>query len=476
MQAEWEDAHTDYAEPAHRAAPAGLAATESDWRDHVEQDTPNGWLLRGNAMVQRLTSGRPIHLMHTTVALDAIRSTGQLHASSGCLVAALYCAPLTQEAAGLRPHNLGSYLLETKKHTQTLVLEIIPDAPVPPKGVDYLRLGGIHLRTYQEHRSFLTPAEDSRLRRSVLQQVQATASFFDLLLVLATSRCVPEADFIDQLAAAIPEFPFLGYLYFEVLSEYLMLHSASPETKSLAETGELNNRLYKRLAFRAVSGMERLFDLSCFRPGHDTLHQIIGSIEPTLAPQVAGYVQSRLSHLFAALALAPDQDATSFSFQGTDFDVLAAAAPGLLGQALFRRLRVTERYPQLYHCFEQAKALEVWDYWNTEGIATPFNGFLPKGEIGINPAYPRATCGVWTAETCERGLLHPVERVEAVPVARLADLSQTAMRRDGTGRAVGHLRPPHQTVAGPMPAASRPPTRECADDGTAWGHRPPPGA
>ncbi|MFI6155066.1 hypothetical protein ACIBCA_20500 [Kitasatospora sp. NPDC051170] len=85
-------------------------------------------------------------------------------------------------------------------------------------------------------------------------------------------------------------------------------------------------------------------------------------------------------------------------------------------------------------------ALEAWNYWNAEGIPTPFNGTIPKGEIGINTAYPRAAYAVWIAETCERGLLHPVERLDVTFVPRLADLSMTAMRRDQAGKAAGHLR------------------------------------
>ncbi|MFJ9839250.1 hypothetical protein ACIRYZ_02100 [Kitasatospora sp. NPDC101155] len=175
MHAEWDNAHTDHTTNPTRPEPAGLTETEADWRSHLEHETPNGWLLRGNAMTETLASGRPIHLMHTTVALDAIRTSGHLYASTGCLVAALYCVPLTPEPAGLRPHNLGSYLLETKKHTRTLVFEITPDAPVPPKGIDYLRLGAIHLRTYLTYRSFLTEHEDTQLRRAALQRVQAAA-------------------------------------------------------------------------------------------------------------------------------------------------------------------------------------------------------------------------------------------------------------------------------------------------------------
>lgn len=362
-------------------------------------------------MTKTLASGRPIHLMHTTVALDAIRASGHLYASTGCLAAALYCAPLTPEPAGLRPHNLGTYLLETKKHTRTLVFEITPDTPVPPKGIDYLRLGAIHLRTYLTHRSFLTGPEDTQLRRAVLDRLRAAAPFLDAILANAAGKPTPDAEFIDRLAATVPAFPFLGYLYFEVLSEYLMLNSTTPETRAYAQLGEMNNRLYKQLAFSAVEGMDQLFDLSRFNPGHERLLQLVGQIEARLTAGVACSTRRRLSHLFANVALAPGQDAASFTFRDADFDALAATAPHLLGQLIFREMRTIDRYPQLYLAFEQAKALEAWDYWNTEGIPTPFNGTIPKGEIGINPAYPCACYQVWVAETCERGLLHPVERL-----------------------------------------------------------------
>ncbi|MEU4406207.1 hypothetical protein AB0F88_16925 [Streptosporangium sp. NPDC023963] len=431
--AEWDYAHTDYTDytgPAARPSPAGLADSEADWRS-LHLDTPNGWLLRRNAMLETLTSGQPIHLMHVTTALDAIRSSGQLYASAGCLVGALYCAPLTQESGGLRPHNLGAYLLETKHDTRTMVIEITPDGPVPAKGLDYLRLGGIHLRTYLNHRAFLTDAEDAQLRRTAVKRVRAAAGFLDVVLATACGSSTPDAEFIDRLAAAVQDLPFLGYLYFEVLSEYLMLHSTAPQTKAYAEaSGEMNNRLYKQLAFSAVASMGRLFDLALFGPNHDQLVHLVGQVESGLAPGAASYVRRRLPHLFACLALAPSQDAASVTFQGCDFDTLAAAAPGLLGQLLFREMRRLQRYPQLFPLFEQAKALEVYDYWNTHKIPTPFNGTLPKGEIGVNPASPAvASCTVWEAETCERGLLHPVQQLDVIFVPRLTDLRSTALGR-----------------------------------------------
>lgn len=202
-------------------------------------------------------------------------------------------------------------------------------------------------------------------------------------------------------------------MYFEVLSEYLMLHSATSETKTYAQAGELNNWLYKRLAFAAVDGMDQLFDLARFAPRHHQLVQLIDGLEPALGPGVAEYIRRRLSHLFARTALHPSQDAGSVTFQGADLSTLRQATPGLIGQMIFREIRYLPRYQQLYHCFEKAKALEAWDYWNNEGIPTPFNGILPKGEIGINPVYPRSAVRAWTAKVDTKGYVHPANEVTA---------------------------------------------------------------
>ncbi|MFJ1932585.1 hypothetical protein ACIOGZ_07895 [Kitasatospora sp. NPDC088160] len=419
MRAEWEQAHTDFSLPVQRRAPASLTDSESDWRQYLET-TPNGWLLRHNALTAALVSGRPLNLLHTTRGLDAIQAGRQLHVSSGCLVGALYCSPLTAEREGLRPHNLGAYLMETKPSTRPLIFEVTPDAPIRPLGVDYLHLGAIHLRIYRHYRSFLTPAETSRIDRIVLAGLRGAAEFLDLALRNASGRPTAAPEFVDQLSEAVVMVPFLGYLYFEVLSEYLMLHSTAPETKSLAQAGELNCRLYKALAFSAVDTMGTLFDLSRFAPRYDRLVRLISGIEPGLSAGAAEYVRRRLSHLLAQTALHPLQDAAAVSFQGAGLGTVQEFAPGLIGQMLFREVRYLPRYGELYHYFEKAKALEAWAFWNQHGIPTPFNGLLPKGEIGIQPAYPRASVRVWTAERDTRGFLHPVTEIQATVTPHLA--------------------------------------------------------
>ncbi|MFH9728831.1 hypothetical protein [Streptomyces sp. NPDC017260] len=52
----------------------------------------------------------------------------------------------------------------------------------------------------------------------------------------------------------------------------------------------------------------------------------------------------------------------------------------------------------------------------------------PLGEV-----HPAARCTVRQADTCERGLFHPVDELDVTFMPRLADLTVTAMRRNATG-------------------------------------------
>ncbi|GII94397.1 hypothetical protein [Sinosporangium siamense] len=257
----WEHAHTDYSRGHQpRPVPRGLTADDSQWRSYLLQHTPNGWLLGAGSQLETLASGQPIYLMHTTAYLEAIRASSQIYQAPGCMVGALYCVLLTPGPSGLRPHNLGSWLLANKSHRNALVFEVAPGGPVPAKGIDYLRLGNVHLATYQDHRAFLTPAEDNQLRSSAVQRIRQADSVLDMLLAVACGADTPPDRVLNQLASVVPMVPFLGYLYFEVISEYLMLHSTGPRTRACAEAGEMNTLLSKDLAFAAVDTMGELFD------------------------------------------------------------------------------------------------------------------------------------------------------------------------------------------------------------------------
>ncbi|MEW2163468.1 hypothetical protein AB0912_10765 [Streptomyces sp. NPDC007084] len=450
----WADAHVSYSSPAGPGLIGNsgpLAEQTAAWNERLAEAAPNGALLAHNTMFESLRRGTTLHLLHVTPWYDLIARHGTLRPSGGCLVGSLYCAPLTPTSEGLRMHNLAAYILTKEAPASAarsprpgqvatpLVLEIT----VPRHGyrglvgIDYLRLGSIHLRNYRELENLLGPKEQCELREAVVNRVRNSADFLSLAAAIAQRPEPAEHQaFPRLLSETIPRLPVLGYVYFEALSEYLMLYSRSDHTQRLAEQGEFNNWLYKKVLFEGFPGTEGHFDLARFRPGFALLEQILGQVDPSIdAAHARAHLTARISFLATARFLGPEWPMDRWHRIRWDFDHVAEYFGPLLGHLIHRELRRFHRYPDFYHFFDEYKAVQAWNYWNHMGIALPFNGTVPKGEIGVNPAYSELDYRVWRAELGDDGLLHPVEEVALRLTPRLVDTQHTLMRdRRAAGR------------------------------------------
>ena len=114
-----------------------------------------------------------------------------------------------------------------------------------------------------------------------------------------------------------------------------------------------------------------------------------------------------------------------------DFESLSDFAAPLIGHLIHRELRSFGRYPDFYFYFDQYKALQIWNYWNYMDIVIPFNGVIPKGEIGINPAYPNLKYNTYIGEVenkNEHTFLHPKKQIQLDITPKLVDLKFTFMR------------------------------------------------
>lgn len=450
----WADAHaffeaTIIPSPAVSADP--LAEQTAGWEIRLAEQTPNGSLLRSNTLFDALSGNahRKLHLLHVTHALEQISEHGVLYPSGGCLVGSIYCAPLTADDDGFRMHNLGSYVLNREApaflekigkpgHVPT---PLIFEVDMPPQaycglvGVDYLRLGAIHLSIYSHLEYLLSKAERHQLRENIVSRTKNSASFLALASAITYRGAnVASESFLELLDETIPRLPILGYVYFEALAEYLMLHSTSDQTRHLAELGEFNNWLYKEMIFSSGLGMVGKFDLAKFRPSPSKLDGLLAQVDSTVdAEHARQYLMERISYLVAARLFTPGQIPEEWRHTRWEFDSLATHFGPLLGHLIHRELRTFGRYPDFYFYFDQQKALQAWNYWNHMDILTPFNGTIPKGEVGINPAYPDLQYRVWRAEQDDAGNLHPAERLDLTIAPRLVDIKYTLMRNSRSG-------------------------------------------
>jgi hypothetical protein len=447
---DWADAHVFFdTAPSH--APAGhpgdpLAEQTRAWAKRLTDDTPNGHLLGSNALFDSLRDGRTLHLLHVTNALEQITESGVLHPSGGCLVGSIYCTPLAATDSGLRMHNLGAYILGREAPAFAAQagaaaagrtpVPLIFEVQLPPQayrglaGVDYLRLGSIHLRIYSRLEYLLSKAERHRLRESVVSRTKNSTAFLSLAAAVAYEGAQVEPDcFLQLLHETVPRLPILGYVYFEALAEYLMLHSTSPRTRRLAGAGEFNNWLYKEMIFGTSPDTARKFDLAAFRPAPRALDGLLRRVDCTVDPAHARiYLTERISHLVVARLFAREQASQAWHHRRWEFDSLARQLGPLLGHLIHRELRGYGRYPDFYFYYDQHKALQAWNYWNHMDIVVPFNGTFPKGEVGINPAYPDLRYRIWRADQDSSGLLHPAEELPLTIAPRLVDIKHTLMR------------------------------------------------
>ncbi|MFI1865252.1 hypothetical protein [Streptomyces jumonjinensis] len=403
-----------------------LAERTAAWRTRLADETPNGALLRENAMFDALRGGR-LHLLHVTTALKEISRQGVLYPSGGCLVGSVYCTPLTPVGDAFRIHNLASCIVAQRASGPPAVNGgpdsapglLIVEIAMPPRayrglaGVDYLRLGSIHLETYRQLEYLLSGDDRRRLRETVVGRVRSSADFLALATAIAHQGVRGAGDeFLGLLDATIPRLPIVGYLFFEALSEYLMLHSRSRRTRELAEIGEFNNRLCAEVLSVAFPGVTGRFDLTRFRTGLRRLGELLSRVDRTIDADHAGaYLSERVSYLVAARLFAPGRAPADWRGTRWEFDSSTVQLGPLFGHLLRLELRALHRHREVFALFDQQKALQAWRYWNHMGIAVPFNGTMPKGEVGINPAYPALNCRIWRGELDGGGRLHRAEEL-----------------------------------------------------------------
>ncbi|MGI5436096.1 hypothetical protein ACQEV4_00905 [Streptomyces shenzhenensis] len=445
----WADAHAFYGTalvPGPTDRTDALAQRANAWDRQLAEETPNGHLLRHNTLFEALNSGGKLHLLHVTHALEEISRQGVLYPSGGCLVGSVYCTPLTPTDQGLRMHNLGAYILTKEAPAFLAKLGIAGRVPtplifeidMPPQayrglaGVDYLRLGLIHLQIYSHLEYLLSKAERHQLRETVVGRVKNSAAFLATATAVAHQGARVEAGaFLRLLDDTVPRLPILGYLYFEAVAEYLMLHSTSPHTRHLADLGELNNWLYKELLFASLPGGTGKFDLARFRLDPEQLTTLIHQLDPTIdTGHACTYLVDRISYLVAARLFIGGDAPEAWHHTRWEFGALATRLGPLLGHLIHRELRTFGRYPDFYFYYDQHKALQAWNYWNHMDIVAPFNGTMPKGEAGINPAYPDLAYRVWRAEQDDTGHLRPAEELSLTIAPRLVDIKYTLMRNN----------------------------------------------
>ncbi len=454
---DWAKAHATYSSSdfSHNEPTNELATLAAEWRARQE-NMQHGHLIRDNSFFESHRQGK-MYMVHGTSNFEAILSSGVLYASAGCLVGAVYGAQVFPEDKNVfRIHNLGEYILhhevpsilsahkKIKQVNNLLLLEIdLPKNSNPLKaGVDYLRMGGIHYSLYSSLQYLLSSRERHDIERNVATMLQGSMGFLAYChhlfqdgpqLSLAESR-----KFMARLNDASRELPMLGYLYFEAVSEYLMLNSTDPTTLRLAHRREFNNWLYKQLMYDIYSDLRGNFSIGRFNPSQEELIAYLDKAKKKghvniQSDDMLMYVASRVMFWVNTRFFSNPGKSINWLNTALTFNGFAERLAPLIGHCIHRQLREQDRYREFYFYFDHMKALEVWNYWNKAGIAIPFNGVFPKGEIGINPAFTNMSYKIYEANVCENDAqsLFATEELPIEIVPRLIELDKSFMRAGG---------------------------------------------
>ncbi|MEK7163046.1 MAG: hypothetical protein AAB696_02030 [Patescibacteria group bacterium] len=390
-----------------------IIADDLLWREKAISESKNGKLLIENSFFKTLKNDKKIYLAHITPKLKNIIKDNNIQPSGGCLVGSIYCTQLFNENKKLRMHNLGKYILEEeaprilngdKFLLEILVIEIDLQKKIKNnlKGIDYLRLGEIHFDIYKQLEYLLSHKERNSIEKICEDRIKKSLKYLNICNELYfKNKKVDSKKFLNLFIDTIEYLPILGYLYFEVIGEYIMLYQDNDQSLKYKELGEFYSPTYKNLISSQYPKLSVDFSLRQFRPSLEFLinyfkkNNIFRELD---IDHFISYISNRIIFLTNARFFSNKIEIIDFNKIELNFNSLSHYVSPLLGHLIHRELRSFGRYPSFYFYFDQYKALEVWNYWNYMNIAVPFNGIIPKGEIGINPAYTDLKYRVYTCK------------------------------------------------------------------------------
>ncbi len=407
---EWGEAHHDY----------------SIW-----DTAANAGLVFNNTLFDAIRRPGSVWLAHVTLSLREIIDEGCIYPSAGCLVGSVYCAPAFPIGEKkLRLHNLGAYyflreavLSQREKNLSAeqksaltpriLLVELVRPAHQgrAVEGVNYLRLGKLHFDYYSERKVLLND-DELGLERKILENLGKEERFLVQSIELkrkGRSARVDDCGYLSEASEAVKQIPFFGYILFEALTVTLMLCQDDDFSARCRERGEFNNWNYKELMYHFFPEFGTDFRLSKFRPNWEKL---IAEVEHRglLGAHESGEALIRRIARRVRKYICDNSFNEPGSFRGFGSSLqkitwmeAARLVKPLLGQMVHREMRNISygRYEHFYRLFEETKSRDIWTYWNSKDIAIPFNGVIPKGELGFNPTFHFSRINFYEADAIE---------------------------------------------------------------------------
>lgn len=209
---------------------------ELAWQNYLINKTPMGSLIKSNSTLESIKQNKGLRLIHVTSSLSEIEKNGVIYGSGGALGACIYGVPLRMNE-GL--HNFTELLfkyelpnsLKAKKLNKPInLLEIylpqenFKEVNLVTSGIDYIKLGILRIKAFNNLlKKYIIPKdEEVTLKNVVVKKMNETRKFLELCAGYDLDS-VDDATYFSLLEKALDTVTHLRAVYFEVVSEYVLL-------------------------------------------------------------------------------------------------------------------------------------------------------------------------------------------------------------------------------------------------------------
>ncbi len=382
------------------------------WQKFFREKTPMGKLFGGHKMYGSVSAGKGITLIHVTTSLSEIEKNGYMYASGGCLGASIYVVPLNADGT---LHNLTRFLLDVevprslkaqnrrKEKIELIAIHIpqkvIRKSNLKESGFDYLTLGTVQSKIFRQMLDLNVFSEDDikLIKREILEQINSSKNLFQVST--QHDQSVSDQDYFYLLDQSRKAMPFLGYIYFETLIECICLLQDDNQAMESFDNGELLNSHFKTLVFDISPNLFKAFKLVNFSPDLDTILNYLekksgeGKIFNEFSREKFAYLfRNRICQNIRLKTLGGKNLPRKLTF-----DSILENNPELIGHLFHKTVREIPNLAQQHFLYEEIKAEVIWNEWNRKGVICPYNSIVPKGEMGINPRYPKLSYKIYTA-------------------------------------------------------------------------------
>lgn len=383
---------------------------EIAWQHYLVYGTPNGDLFKVNNLFDSIEKGKGLTLLHCTGNLAKIKESGLLFPSGGCLGASLYCVPLRSDN---RIHNLTEFMIQeeipkaslsTGKDSNSAIIAIqiqsenFIHSNQESNALDYLLMGKMQAELYFKFKEEINIeiSHFEKIECEAISQINKSIEFLNLCVDYKLNNHSNNY-FIDLFENALGNIDTLGYMYFEVLVEYITLFQDDEISLKYKERGEMYNMHYKQMIFDLSPNLYSGFKLVNFKP---SVAEIVYYLKTKakkglifnnfLEDHFINFFKWRIGQ-YVRLKL---MDKHKIDYEAT-LKNLFSYNPSIIGHMLHRSIRVSEKLKSHTSLYDESRAKAIWSLWNKENVLFPYNCIVPKGEVGINPNFPNLEYSVF---------------------------------------------------------------------------------